>query len=141
MLLGFACLGACAGAVVLGALVAALVLRGKNGALIAVLAALFAPGLCMLPVACLLSGFSAITGREPTFGGPSTVVVTEAVPAAMPVETPAVAETPSDTALSAEEIMAQSAEVMRGVSLGPHPALSRGCGQLHRFGRGRRGRA
>ena len=116
MLFGLACLGVCAGAVVLGAMVAALVLRGKNRALIAVLAVLFAPGLCMLPVACLLSGSSAITGREATSGGPSTVVVTEAVPTAMPVETPAVTETPFDTDLSAEEIMAQSAKAMRRVT-------------------------
>ena len=116
MLLWFACLGACGGALVLGALVAALVLRGKNRALIAVFVVLFAPGLCMLPVACLLWGFSAITGRELTSGGPSTAVVTVAVPPAMPAETPVVTEMPSEIALSAEEIMAQSEEVMRGVT-------------------------
>jgi hypothetical protein len=116
MLLWFACLGACGGALVLGALVAALVLRGKNRALIIVLAVLFGPGLCMLPVACLLWGFSAITGRELASGGPSTAVVTVAVPPAIPAETPVVTEMPSEIAFSAEEIMAQSEEVMRGVT-------------------------
>ena len=116
MLLWFACLGACGGAMVLGALVAALVLRGKNRALIAVFVVLFAPGLCMLPVACVLSGFPAITGRELNSGGPSTAVVTVAVHPAMPAQTPVVTEMPSEIALSAEEIMAQSEEVMRGVT-------------------------
>jgi hypothetical protein len=116
MFLGLACVGAFVGAMLLGALVAALLLRGKDRVLIIVLAVLFGPGLCLLPAVCLVSGYSAITGREVTFGGASTPVTTEPVPPAVAVETPAVTETPSDTGLSAREILAQSVEVMNGVT-------------------------
>jgi hypothetical protein len=116
MFFGLACLGACAGAVLVGALVAALLLRGKNRVLIIVLAVLFGPGLCLLPAVCLVSGYAAITGREVTFGGASTAVANETVPPAMAVETPRATRTPSDTGLSAREFLAQSVEVMNGVT-------------------------
>jgi hypothetical protein len=126
MLFGLACLGAFVGAMVLGALVAVLLLRGKNRVLIIVLAVLFGPGLCMLPAVCLVSGYSAITGREVTFGGASTAVATETVPpatlatetvpSATLAQTPPVAVTPSEAGLSAREILAQSVGVMSGVT-------------------------
>ena len=93
-----------------------ILLRGKDRVLIIVLAVLFGPGLCMLPAACLVSGYSAITGREVTFGGASTPVTTETVPPAMAVEAPAVTKTPTDTALFARGILDQSVEVMNGVT-------------------------
>jgi hypothetical protein len=119
MLFGTLCLGAGAGAVilgVLGAVVAALLLRGRDRALIIVLVVLFGPGLCMLPAACVVSAYWAITGRGVDFGGSSTAVTTEIVPPAMAVETVAPTETPTEVGLSPQEIMDGSVERMSGVT-------------------------
>jgi hypothetical protein len=120
MLFGTLFLGACCGGAVivgvLGALVAALLLRGKDRALIVVLIVLFGPGLCMLPAACVLAGYSAITGREVSFGGSATVVATEAVPPVMPVKTIVPTEAPAEVALSPDEILGRSVETMNGVT-------------------------
>ena len=116
LLSGLVCLGFGGGVVILGALVAALLLRGKNRALIVVLVVLFGPGVCMLLVACLLSGYSAITGRELTSTGPATVVRTPARETAIPDVTPALPDTPADIALSPEEILRRGAQAMRGVT-------------------------
>jgi hypothetical protein len=117
MLIGLVCLGVCGWVVVLGALVAAILLRGRDRALVILLVLLFfAPGLCMLPAACLVSGYSAITGREVDFGGPSTVVVTEVVPPATSVETIAPTEAPTESDLSPEEVMDGSVEKMSQVT-------------------------
>ncbi|HUW96673.1 MAG TPA: hypothetical protein VMW58_12885 [Anaerolineae bacterium] len=116
LLLGLVCLGLSGGALILGVLVAALLLRGKNRALSVVLVVLFGPGLCMLPAACLLAGYSAITGRELTSSGPATVVRTPVRETAIPEEAPALPDTPSDIALSPEEILRRGAQAMRGVT-------------------------
>jgi hypothetical protein len=116
LLTGLVCLVLGGGAAIVGALVAAVLLRGKNRALIVVLAILFGPGLCMLPVACVLAGYSAITGRELTTTGPATVVRTPVREPATPQETPALPDTSSGVILSPEEILRRGAQAMRGVS-------------------------
>jgi hypothetical protein len=92
-------------------------LRSRDRALIILLVLLFfAPGLCMLPVACVVSGYSAITGREVTFGGSSTAVVTEVVAPAVAVETVPPMQVPTEVGLSPREIMDGSVERMSGVT-------------------------
>jgi hypothetical protein len=116
LLTGLVCLGLGGGAAIIGALVAAMLLRGKNRALIVVLAILFGPGLCMLPAACVLVGYSAITGRELTTTGPATVVITPVREPAIPEQTPALPDAPSKITLSPEEILRRGAQAMRGVT-------------------------
>jgi len=115
LLSGLVCLGLGGGVAIVGALVAALLLRGKNRALIVVLVVLFGPGLCLLPAACLLAGYSAITGRELTSTGPATVVRTPVRETAVPEETPALPDASSEILLSPEEVLRRGAQAMRGV--------------------------
>jgi hypothetical protein len=115
MFLGLVLLGVYGGVVVLGGLLAAL-LRGRNRPLIVILVLVFGPGLCLLPAACTLSGSSSVTESDATTGELPTVVATEAMATATSVEIPAATETPSDTGLSAREIIAESVEAMNGVT-------------------------
>jgi hypothetical protein len=118
LLTGLVCLGLGGGAAIVGALavVAALLLRGKNRALIVVLVILFGPGLCLLPAGCLLAGYSAITGREITTPSTSAPVATVVVDRATPMGSPATTPRPPQVVLSPDEILSRSAETMRGVT-------------------------